>query len=441
MIRDMFKLFGRNKVFDEQFERQLGRETVESELVRTTMLATFFAVLIPLFLFIIPLFKDDYLLLFPTIGPMYLLVASLAIMLMYELLVRFVIKTRMAQGKGIPEPLRYVNAFIETSWPSVMIIFLSETVSPLYALQSPPSYAYFIFIMLATLRLDPRLSVFTGAIAALEYALLTEYYLPKVAHELSNTGFRSHLYYLARSGLFLGGGVLSGFVGLQIKQRVVTARRMIEDKNRVISVFGQQVSQSIVDELLKQQTDIPSVRKRVCVMFLDIRNFTPLVEKKKPEEIVAYLNSLFGFIIEIVNRRHGVINQFLGDGFMATFGAPVSVNNDCQNAVDAALEIIARVEKETVNGTIPPTRLGIGLHAGEAVTGNVGSILRKQYSITGSVVVLASRIEQLTKEYQARLLVSEEVWQSINKNGIQAEALGPVYVKGREEPISIYKLA
>ena len=81
-------------------------------------------------------------------------------------------------------------------------------------------------------------------------------------------------------------------------------------------------------------------------MFLDIRNFTGFAEKRSPEEVVEYLESLFEFMIEIVNRHHGIINKFLGDGFMAVFGAPLSDGKDCANAVGAAREILARVQQE-----------------------------------------------------------------------------------------------
>ncbi|MDL1874210.1 adenylate/guanylate cyclase domain-containing protein [Cytophagia bacterium CHB2] len=148
-------------------------------------------------------------------------------------------------------------------------------------------------------------------------------------------------------------------------------------------MFGQQVSPEIVDALLKQKPD-PIIQKRsVCIMFLDIRNFTPFAAMHTPEEIIAYQNAVFGFMIDIINGHHGIINQFLGDSFTSTFGAPLSFGNDCRNVVEAALAIIARLKQENDNGNIPPTRVGIGIHAGEVVAGNVGSSLRKQYSITG----------------------------------------------------------
>ena len=164
------------------------------------------------------------------------------------------------------------------------------------------------------------------------------------------------------------------------------------------------------------------------------------MEQHQPEEVVAYLNALFGFTIEIVQFHHGVINQFLGDGFMATFGAPVSLENSSQHATAASLEIIERIESEFNKGTIPKTRVGIGLHYDEAVTGNIGSSVRKQYSITGRVVIMASRIEQLNKKYNTSLLISEEVYNQLNSvTKSTFTSLESSKIKGSEKLVSLYK--
>ena len=215
----------------------------------------------------------------------------------------------------------------------------------------------------------------------------------------------------------------------------------LEDRARVLNMFGQQVSQEIVDELLTESSETRSKRKFVCIMFLDIRDFTPKMEGRQPEEIIAYQNDVFGFMIEIINKHFGIINQFLGDGYMATFGAPLSTGHDCDNAIKAALEIINTANDKSSDGSIPETKIGIGLHAGEVVTGNVGTSIRKQYSITGNTVILASRIEKLNKEYKTQLLASEEVIQNSSGSDFNAENLGKVQIKGREKPVTLYKLA
>ena len=131
----------------------------------------------------------------------------------------------------------------------------------------------------------------------------------------------------------------------------------------------------------------------------------------------------------------------MGDGFMATFGAPISHENDCQNAVNAAIAIIDDIKFRNERKMIPETKLGIGLHAGEVVTGNVGTSIRKQYSITGNVVILASRLEQLNKKYSSQILISKEVLNRIDSEGINQKQLGVVEIKGRSNPMEIFQLA
>ena len=146
-------------------------------------------------------------------------------------------------------------------------------------------------------------------------------------------------------------------------------------------------------------------------------------------------------MIEIVSKYHGVINQFMGDGFMATFGAPVSHGNDIQNAFSAAAEILKEVNERSNSGKIAKTKVGIGLHAGQVVAGNVGTEIRKQYSITGNTVITAARIEQLNKTYKSQLLISETVAKGIENSDLQYEECIETTVKGRERPIKIYKVA
>ena len=145
---------------------------------------------------------------------------------------------------------------------------------------------------------------------------------------------------------------------------------------------------------------------RVRGLVLDIRNFTTFSEGRVAEEVVAYLNTLWTFMVRTVNEHHGIVNKFLGDGFLAVFGAPVSTGNDCANALAAARHILREIDELTEAGRLLPTRIGIALHAGEAVVGNVGSAERKEYTVIGDVVNVAFRIERLNKQLGSTFLVS-----------------------------------
>jgi len=224
---------------------------------------------------------------------------------------------------------------------------------------------------------------------------------------------------------------------IEYKMRIA---QQLRDKNEIMNKFSQQVSKNVAEELVRKNIEYKSEKREVCIMFLDIRNFTPYAEKQEPEEVVHYLNTLFDFMISIIDKHHGIVNQFLGDGFMTTFGAPVTIGNSCQNAVDAACEILEELHDKNLRGDIRETTIGIGIHKGKAITGNIGSAVRRQYSVTGNVVILASRIEQLTKQHAAQILISSEVYDSIELKGISAESIGSVSIKGRSMPVELYKL-
>lgn len=218
-----------------------------------------------------------------------------------------------------------------------------------------------------------------------------------------------------------------------------TQDMLIGAEKKIKTLLAQQVSTEVARELMSDKADKKIQRKLVCLMFLDIRDFTTFAESRKPEDIIQYQNDVFGFMIDTVYKHHGIINQFLGDGFMATFGAPVSSGNDSENAFLAAMEIIKQVNQKSKLGEIPATRIGIGLHTGMVVVGNVGTDVRKQYSITGNAVIIAARIEQLNKQYKSQLLISEDVFSLIKDGAPKHESLGNVQLKGREKPIQIFK--
>jgi adenylate cyclase len=220
-----------------------------------------------------------------------------------------------------------------------------------------------------------------------------------------------------------------------------TKNKLESAEQQIRKLLDQQVSGAVARELLANNTNKPGERRYVCIMFLDVRDFTPMAEKMSPEELITFQNNAFGFMIDIIQKYHGHMNQLLGDGFMATFGAPVSEGNDCQNAYNAAREIIREVNERSKAGVIPKTRIGIGLHAGFVVTGNVGTEARKQYSITGNSVIIASRVEQLNKTFKSQLIITSEVYEKLDDPGKIIANFKDVEVKGRSHPVKVMKIA
>ena len=262
---------------------------------------------------------------------------------------------------------------------------------------------------------------------------------------------RNNLFFIALGILFACGIILYYYVSKRREHKKLvkayddldrTKTQLENAEKRIVRLLAQQVSGDVAQELLSSESEESlGQRKFVCIMFLDIRDFTPMAETMSPEELIIYQNNVFSDMIDIVQQHHGNINQLLGDGFMATFGAPISHGNDCQNAFDAAQEILTVVKSKVDAGDIRPTRVGIGLHAGYVVTGNVGSEARKQYSITGNAVIVASRVEQLNKEYKSQLIITEDVYNQLEHPLKLNRPFIEVTVKGRTQPVKILKIA
>jgi adenylate cyclase len=174
-------------------------------------------------------------------------------------------------------------------------------------------------------------------------------------------------------------------------------------------------------------------------MFVDIRGFTAAASTRTPQQVVDRLDAAFAVLVDIVDRNGGIVNKFLGDGFLALFGAPFEDPNAAARAVTAAREMLAAIEQHN-GGSDWPLRIGIGLHLGNVVAGNVGSPRRKEYTVIGDTVNLASRIEGLNKEFGSQLLISDAVHQEIG-NVEGAVSLGDVPVRGYQQPIRVWRLA
>jgi len=424
----------------QYFESVLKKEILKSEQLRAILLAGISLILISVFGFLLLMFKDKLLIFIPTVTPFYYFIYIFIFLFFREVLALFIFKKVSRKGFMIPVFFRYASVIIETSVPTLLLVIIFIEYDHVFALSTPVVLLYSLFIVLSTLTLDFKISLVSGFTAALGYLILVFSWTGNESADSALHLFDQPYMYMGKAALLFLSGGLAGFVGFQLKKRILSSYEAIFETNRITNLFNQQVSQEIVDELKQNELNLEAKRKFVCVMFLDIRGFTPFVQDKEPEEIIRFQNEVFGFMIDIIRKNHGIINQFLGDGYMATFGAPVSRGNDCLNAYKSAVEILKEVHQKNIKGELPGTKLGIGLHAGDIVAGNVGTSQRKQYSITGNTVIIASRIEQLNKEYCTELLISEEVYEKILPAQEQISSLGEVKVKGREKAVNIFKV-
>jgi adenylate cyclase len=216
----------------------------------------------------------------------------------------------------------------------------------------------------------------------------------------------------------------------------------ITQEQRLMSTLCRYLSRSRAEQLMKDRDRLKlgGNRSTVAVLFSDIRDFTTLSERSEAEEVVAMLNEYFSHMLGPIFEFEGMLDKFIGDAIMAVFGVPETGENDAERAVRAALAM--RRELKKYNATrvakgLPPIRNGIGITKGEAVSGNIGSEQRMEYTVIGDTVNIASRLEGLTKTYDHKILVNEGVYLEI-KDKIPCLDLGFAHVKGKEGDVHIY---
>jgi len=369
--------------------------------------------------------------------PVLYLLVGYAGFVLFEASVLALVSRQLKRDLDVPWARRYVGAFIETSLPSLVLLVHMNNMGAVPALGFVAPLLYFVFIILSTLRLDFWLSTFTGFVAATELLGLALFH--PATRATVGEPMLAAAFLISRSAVIFACGVLAGAVGVQLRRQFEASIAAATARDYVTNLFGQHVSPQVVDRLLAAGSTTSSDTRQVAVMFVDIRGFTAAARSRTPQEVVDRLDAAFTVLVEIVDRNGGIVNKFLGDGFLALFGAPLDDPDAPRRAVTAAREMLAAIEQHNIRSDWP-LRIGIGLHLGHVVAGNVGSPRRKEYTVIGDTVNLASRIEDLNKEFGSQLLISDTVRQAIGQ-GVDAVPLGDVPIRGYEQPVRVWRLA
>lgn len=421
-------------VLSEEFERELTREVLRTELLRVRALIATGCVMLVL---LTATFVID-----PAIANriwrgtegMVREYALLTGFLLFEVWVHSQIKRNLRLDRDLPVIRRYIGTLIETSLPTLILILQIRSMGASQALGFVLPLVYFIFVILSTLRLDFWLSTFTGFVAAAELLAVALYY-----NSASDDGEPLIYFHTVRSLVILVCGVLAGSVGAQLRRQFAASIAAATARDRVTNLFGQHVSPQVVERLMAEGTSAAGDLRRVAVMFVDFRGFTAGAQSRTPQEVVDRLDGAFAVLVDILDRHGGIVNKFLGDGFLALFGAPLEASDAAHRSVAAGREMLTAMDRINAQ-TSWPLRIGIGIHFGEVVAGNIGSPRRKEYTVIGDTVNFASRLEALNKEFGSQLLISASVREALGDDGEDAIALGEVAVRGYEQKVAVFQL-
>ena len=216
-------------------------------------------------------------------------------------------------------------------------------------------------------------------------------------------------------------------------------KRLRDQQKELVRRFA---TSAVAQDLQASGFALGGRRVHGSVMFSDIRGFTSLVESQPPEETIELLNTYYTLMFDAISGHGGVVNQMIGDGLMAIFGAPLPLANHAERAVQAALEMMELVELFNLERAAigkPTIRIGVGIASGEMVAGYTGTQERATYTCIGDTVNLAARLEAHTKVAQRALLVDGDTRAALSDR-VRAESLGAVIFKGKAAAVDVYAI-
>lgn len=220
-----------------------------------------------------------------------------------------------------------------------------------------------------------------------------------------------------------------------------------KEKRKMKNILGQYVSPAMLSAVLEKSREEylkaeVGTRETLTIFFSDIRGFTSITEQYEVEKVVELLNSYLSLMVNIIFENQGTLDKFIGDAIVAFWGAPVRLTDHHYKAVMAAIQMKKKLllfNLDNRKNNLPPFDIGIGIHTGEVILGNIGSSKKLDYTIIGDSVNLTSRIEGLTKTYRCEIIISHETYIHVEES-ICCRMLDNVMVKGKKKPIVIYEV-
>lgn len=223
----------------------------------------------------------------------------------------------------------------------------------------------------------------------------------------------------------------------EIARRQIQLRLEEERQRRLSRYFSPEIF-----ALIQQRPEELTFKGQATVLFTDLRGFTSTSENMAPEQVVAMLNAYFERMVAVIFDCGGTLDKFIGDAILAVFGAPVPSEDNARNALRAAvkmLEALRALNEERAGEGQPPLRMGVGVHTGQVVAGNIGSSQRMEYTVIGDTVNIASRLESLSKNYEEDIVVSEATL-ALAGEGFAVAGPDEVQLKGKSEATRIYRV-
>lgn len=339
--------------------------------------------------------------------------------------------------------IKFLNVTIEISTVSFVILMLYKIYNATIILSGPLVMVYMVMIIMTGFRYSFRISLFSGIMAATQHFLMYVFIINEVPDwvlfRMSTFGVTG----IALKSLFLVMcGVISGLLAVNAKDLIRKIAIKAYETNQIKTTFGQYVSKEIRDFILSGNIDINGEEKRGVILFADIKDFTNMLYKRDPKLVILQLNDYFSEMVKIIADNNGVVNKFVGDAIMAVFGLSGNIEQSEYLAVKAATEMhdkLDELNKIWDSKNYHKLDIGVGIAAGNFLTGNIGCDDRKEFTCIGDVVNTASRLESLSRKINKKIIISEEVKCNVREcESSIFSYIGDVDLKGKVNKVKTF---
>jgi class 3 adenylate cyclase len=345
---------------------------------------------------------------------------------------------RKMRGRWL-QPMRWFSVTAEASFGTLAIVLCTWIKGAEWAATSPTVLIYALALVACSVRIQPRLTAYATAVAIVELVALYYFYIYPQLPEGSALTANPWATWERAFWLALIGGTAT-FATLQVRKISLASGYQAQRRAWVMQEFSKFVSADAAEIVLNGAAKRGTyARRNLTVLFCDLRDFTGMCERERPDDVVQLLNDFYARACEVVRDHGGQINKFLGDGLLALFDPTRMAGNDAEAAIRAALALCAEAEAlRNRSGIWAQLHTGIGIDTGPVVIGTVGSDERLEFTAIGSTVNRAARLQAFAGSGATRIVVSDSTARAVD-GACELAPLGSVEVKGFERPVEIYE--